>query len=329
MSKSEIKYLLLDTSYLRKAGFDHPDFRNLLRLSKAGKLKIFIPHIVWEERRTQLLEGAYANMRSLSKAFEKLTEQSVRNILFGGLTPPTLIIWTEGEIDTNSKTVMTAFAAENKVEIVPLAPDHADRAWQRFFRVELPFNTDQPREQRRKDIPDSWILETAIDLARAHPDLVALCGDGNLATALTAIPVRVYGEARQILDEIEISQISELVHLPKEIQDGVPIQKRDRDVGETSTLEAMLAGVQDQFQKLDAKILGYVSYLGTLSKDQLFELLSQEGISPEMARNAADRLALSGIIVDTGNHYISGNKKTRDLVGPLAEPDIIRLLDQD
>jgi hypothetical protein len=329
MSDNKIKYLLIDTSYLKKAGFYHPDFQNLLRLSKDGELKIFIPHIVWEERRTQLLEEAYGNMRGLSKAFEKVTEQSARNIVFNGLTSPTLIIWTEAEVDASSKKAMMAFAAENKVEIVSIAPDHADRAWQRYFNVEPPFNPDQPREHRRKDIPDSWILETAIDLAKKHPDLFALCGDHNLSTALTSIRIRVFEDARQVLDEIEISPTPELVERAKETQEAVPSQGKDMEAGKNNKLEEVLAGVQDRFKTLDAKILGYVSYLGSPSKDQLFGLLSREGVPAEIARNVAERLAIAGIITDTGNHYLSGNKEAGELAAALVEPDIIKLLEQD
>src|SRR3989442_13374918 len=51
ISNKMIVHLMIDTSYLRTAGFDHPDFRKLLHLSKGDQLKIHIPHIVWEERR--------------------------------------------------------------------------------------------------------------------------------------------------------------------------------------------------------------------------------------------------------------------------------------
>jgi hypothetical protein len=268
-------------------------------------------------------------MRGLSKAFEKVAEQSARSIVFNGLTSPTLIIWTEAEVDASSKKAMLAFAAENKVEIVSLAPDHADRAWQRYFNVAPPFNPDQPREQRRKDIPDSWILETAIDLKKRHPDMFALCGDHNLSTALTSIPIRVFEDARQVLDEIEIASKPELPERTEETDEAVPSQGKDMEAVKENQLEVVLAGVQDRFKTLDAKILGYVSYLGSPSKDQLFGLLSREGVPAEIARNVAERLAIAGIITDTGNHYLSGNKEAGELAAALVEPDIIKLLEQD
>jgi hypothetical protein len=83
-----------------------------------------------------------------------------------------------------------------------------------------------------------------------------------------------------------------------------------------------------QFKDLDTKILGYVGYLETPSKDQLFNLLSRSGVSIEIARNAAERLAIAGLITDTGNHYLPGNKEATGLAAASIEPEIIKLLEE-
>src|ERR1700731_1560865 len=144
MSEKKTTYLLLDTSYLRKAGsgFDSPNFRKLLLLSKQEILHIFIPHIVWEERRTQLRETALAELRKLRAAFDRVNGQIEKNVIFGGLTPPILSVWSELDQDKHSKLAMATFAAENKINIISLATDHADRAWQRYFDAQPPFNPD-------------------------------------------------------------------------------------------------------------------------------------------------------------------------------------------
>jgi hypothetical protein len=66
MADKKPLHLLIDTSYLRRAGFGDPDFRLLLHFSKTDRLKIFVPHIVWEERRTQLLEKAFGKIKTQS-----------------------------------------------------------------------------------------------------------------------------------------------------------------------------------------------------------------------------------------------------------------------
>src|SRR6185503_3786450 len=121
MSDKKTTHLLIDTSYLWKfgPGFDHPDFMKLLRCSGVeGTLKIFIPHIVWEERRTQLLDEAYSCRRKLKESFEAMNSQLATNIVLRGFTSPALNIWNEAEIDIWSKQAMKRFATEHKIEII-------------------------------------------------------------------------------------------------------------------------------------------------------------------------------------------------------------------
>jgi predicted nucleic acid-binding protein len=325
MPENDIRYLLLDTSYLRDVGFSDPDFRKLLRLSQENKLKIFIPHIVWEERRTQLMEKARDRVRKLRKEFDGLSAELPSNFVLEGLAPPTLNIWTDAEIDARSKDVMAAFALENKVEIVSLAPDHADRAWQRYFNVHPPFNRDEKRENRRKDIPDSWIFETAIDIKSKHPGLLALCGDGRLSDALKAIEVCVFKKTQEVLDEIE-----ESLHPTTEVKTGEIKEPAPREIppaGAESKLDAALAEARESFKYLDAKVLGYVSYIGSPTKGDLFSLLSRSGTSIEVAKNVTERLVLSGVIIDTGSHYLPGSKEDGELAATMVEAEIIKLLE--
>jgi hypothetical protein len=72
---------------------------------------------------------------------------------------------------------------------------------------------------RRKDIPDSWILEAAIDLKAAYPNLRAVCGDKRLADALVAngIPVFLVTESKrpaQLTQEIVDAIQAELTPPP-------------------------------------------------------------------------------------------------------------------
>jgi predicted nucleic acid-binding protein len=319
MSQKKLRHLLIDTSSLFKAGddFGNGDFRKLLNFSKAGELKIYIPYIVWEERRTQLVATAHMKLRKLDEAFKSIDGQRTSNFMFDGLSQPVLSIFNASEVESNSKAVMAAFATEHKIEIVPLAPDHADRAWQRYFDVGLPFNPDQKREDRRKDIPDSWIFETAKDLKNKHPELLALCDDGKLKTAFESIEIRIFKEAQQVVDELE--------ELDVQVQVAqLPIAKQAPET--VGSLDAALSDAQRQFKEFDAKILGYIAYLESTSKAQLFGLLSQSGISIDVAENVCDRLTMSGLVTDTGNNYLSKKSAASELAAASIEPEIIRLL---
>lgn len=41
--------VFLDTSYIRKVGFRHPDFQKLIEYTKSSRLKLFVSFIAWEE----------------------------------------------------------------------------------------------------------------------------------------------------------------------------------------------------------------------------------------------------------------------------------------
>src|SRR3989442_4971859 len=99
MSDKKIKYLLIDTSYLHAVSFKDPDFRKLLHHSQENVLKIFIPHIAWEERRTQFLEKVFAKMGKVNDAFEKLNADLSGDFVLYGLPPPTLNIWTKVDVN--------------------------------------------------------------------------------------------------------------------------------------------------------------------------------------------------------------------------------------
>jgi hypothetical protein len=333
MSSKTITHLLIAPPYLHKfgTGFAHPDFMKLLHCSTVdGTLKIYIPHIVWEERRTQLLDEAYSRRGKLRESFDALNKEISTNIILRGITPPTMSLWSESEIDNWSKEAMKSFATANKIEIVSLAPDHADRAWRRYFNVQPPFNRDEKRENRRKDIPDAWIIEAAIDLAKKHPDLLALTADGRLSDALKLNGIRVLNHPQMVLDEIERPRIVEIFEDVMRVEDSVSvsIQEKPSVTAPENELELVLATAREQFKDLELKILGFVGYLGTPTKDQLFVLLSKSGVPVETTKNVTERLVIAGILADTGNHYLSRNKVASEMAANLVEPEIIQRLEE-
>ena len=324
-TNKKIFYVLIDTSYLRTAGFNDPDFRKLLKYSKENVLKVFIPHIAWEERRTQYFDNAYKKVRKVEDAFEELNAMLPGDFILGGLTPPGLTIWKKAEIDTKSREVMENFATENKIEIVAVGSDHAERTWRRYFDVDPPFNPNQERENRRKDIPDAWILEAAIDVKANHSGLWVLCCDGKLSNALTSADIRTTLNAQEILDEIEQEFAPMPVAAVVEAVAIAPAMAAD-ELRLYQKVSIVLTEAQEHFKYLDSKILGYVTYLGSPSKDQLFGLLSRSGVSAESAKNVAVRLSIAGVITDTGNHYLTANKEAGELAAALVEAEIITLL---
>ena len=183
------------------------------------------------------------------------------------------------------------------------------------------------REHRPKDIPDSWIFEAVVDLARKYPDLIALVSDGRLSSALKAEGIRVVPEHTVVLEEIEASNPLELLEDILKIEDSISVAIQDSAaVTPSNELEHTLNNVRGLFKDFDSKVVGFVAYLGAPTKEELFDLLSQSGLALEMARNIAERLALSGVIKDTGDHYLVENKTVAEQAAKYVEPEIIKLI---
>lgn len=323
--------VFLDTSYIRKVGFRNPDFQKLVAYSKSNRLRLFVSHVAWEERRAQYLEKATSQVLTLRREFEKLQQGSSDNFILHGLPPPLMNLWNETELEARSHEVMAAFAKDNHITIVPLGGDHAERAWRRYFQTSPPFNPAvSKREERRKDIPDSWILEAAIDVKREHASLIALCDDKRFADALAQVlGIPVFNTAQEALDHIDGTVQPATVTKSVKTRDGAYVPPKEEQVQPDGALAAALAEAESQFRTVGTKIIGLVSHLGTPTKDQLCAILEESGIPIAVTKSVAEQLALGKTIVDTGHHYIPGNKEAGAQAKAAVEAEIIRLATGD
>jgi hypothetical protein len=301
-------------------GFRHPDFQKLIEYTKSSRLRLFVSFIAWEERRTQFLTEAESQISKVRKEFDALSRKQADNFILLGLPAPAIDLWEQSELEARSHEAMTNFAKDNNIVVVHLGPDHAQRAWGRYFRTELPFNAGEPdREQRRKDIPDSWILEAAIDIKRDNSSLIALCCDKRFSAALKEVlEIDVFEEAQSALDHID--QMGHSVRTPAtpEIVSSITYPPGE-------ALTAVFRNAESQFKEVATKIIGLIAYLGTPTKEQIYSILEESGIPIQASKNVADQLVFMNTIVDTGHHYISGDKDAGEQAKPSVESEMIRL----
>jgi len=90
-------------------------------------------------------------------------------------------------------------------------------------------------------------------------------------------------------------------------------------------LEELFAAQTRPFALLDVKALGFVSYLRSTGKQAVIDLLVQSGVAAEAARNALERLALAGLITDTGHNYLAVEERQAEMAAQLVEPEMIKL----
>lgn len=320
--------VFLDTSAIRKAGFRHPDFQKLLEYSKSNTVRLFVSYIAWEELRTQLLETACAEVIQVQRNFEALRREQPESFILQGLRSPVMELWDRAEIEARSQEAMEEFARDNRITVVTMGADHAERAWRRYFDVSLPFRPEvTKRENRRKDIPDSWILEAAIDVKRDHASLIAACNDVNFGAALgKVLGISVYGTIEELVEFIDGA-----IQPPKPVKrvatrDSAYVPPDEKAAHADGALAAVFTEAESQLRAVGTKVIGLVSYLGSPTKDQLYALLERSGVPPAIGRNVAEQLALARVIQDTGHHYIPGNKEAGSQATAAVEPEIIRLV---
>lgn len=320
-----------DTSAIREAGLHGPDCQKLLKYSKSNEVRLFVSHIAWQELRTQFLQSAWSEVLKLRRQFDAVQRRQPSSLILRGLRAPVIDLWEEPEIQARSHAVMDEFARDNRITIVRMSVDHADRAWNRYFEANPPFNPEvMDREKRRKDIPDSWILEAAIDVKRDHPSLIAVCNDGNLAVALKKVlAIRVFRTVAEIIEHLDSAMQPVGTIKPVKTRDSAYVPSAEAGVQTDDALAAVFTEAEYQFRDVATKVIGLVSYLGSPTKDQLYALLERSGIPLAIGKNVAERLALTETIQDTGHHYIPGNKQAGAQATAAVEPEIIRLVTGD
>jgi len=90
-------------------------------------------------------------------------------------------------------------------------------------------------------------------------------------------------------------------------------------------LEALLTARTRHLSLLDIKALGFVGFLDRAGKQQAIELLVQSGANRDAARNALERLALAGLIRDTGHNYLAVKGDLLEKAVHQAEAEMIEL----
>lgn len=305
--------LVVDTSILVAAGhqLQSSDLQKVLKLGREKKLRIVVPHVAWEEWRT----GGLADLQkelAQARALLKTLKRRQTNSVLKNFPPVESPLPTDEELDKESRARSREFAVEMGIEVVDLGDADAARAWKRYFAlpVAVPFNPEVVREERRKDIPDSWILEAAIGLRTETNKIAALCRDGALSKALQKEGFTVYRTASALAAEI------------------------DRDSGPPPSL--VLTPAEVLSRKLDEaaasarerqrRILGFIAYLSDPSKGELSALVKRTDIPPEAADNALISLLNEGLIVDTGNHYIVPEDRLAEGAAGSVELEMIGLL---
>lgn len=293
----DIFHVIVDTSILTRAHFKTGSFERLLRRVQQGVLKLYIPQIVVEERRTRLLQEYGKLARQAEGAILQLQRDHLA-MLVEGLPAPACVLPTLEEVDRNSRSVFQKYLADNRVEVLAFTFEHAVRAMERYMQGAPPFNPAEDRTNERKHIPDSWILEAALDVKARLGRHCVLVNDERFASALTSLDFEVFKDIDSLDSVVEEATAVEPVQVRAK---GEP---SDTPEGQLNLL-GKLRG--DAFKNMDVIVLGINEALGNPAKEALFATLDSMGLTRVIAEHEAKTLVLSGILTDTGSHLIPTN----------------------
>jgi hypothetical protein len=289
---TDVFHLVIDTSRFPSVHFVSTAFERLLLRSRAGTLRIYIPQLVLEERRTQLVEKMLSEIEAIRSTFERLTTNGQFSMLVAGIAPARIELWDPAEIKRNSKDVFKTFVDRHHIEVIE--PDAAQMAgaWNRYFETLPPFDPEQKdRTIRRKDIPDAWIVEAAATIKGRAGRHCALVRDDKLEAALAAAGFEIFQEVEPLEAAIEKATALYTTQSTRNDDAGKPERELDQLRGDT-------------FKDVGVAVLGFIHALDAPSKRDLFDQLESAGVDRKIAEHEAQGLVLSGVLEDTGNHFI-------------------------
>jgi hypothetical protein len=345
----------VDTSYLSHMPNEQvADWNKLLLhakkckedLNTRPKLEIHIHQVALEEYRTQSRDGLLATIEKTKSSIQSLARAWSGNPVGKSLPLPIpfdiLDTYNYEIIDSESRKITENFIDHGVVK-VKSEPHHDNLVRENYFAWGAPFDgvtiidraDKNHRENRRKHIPDAWIYFAALDMREGAARFLCLCKDGNLTKALKAKNLDVFSDAAEIWKILNAGGgssgdggSSTLPTQPVVPSGGKASVSQQSAPPVSFDVDRTIQALQDTEKLLQVRILGYVHWFAPISKSDLSNLLQEKGHIARIINNASERLALSGLITDTGNHYIPGNKAVCEQAANSIMSEILEILDK-
>jgi hypothetical protein len=328
-----------DTHLLRKKGGPA-----LIRLLRATRGQLLIPEILHREYVEQTVAAADEHRSKVEKAFSAL--ETLLGERFQQPVP-------DGEA-VRFGAINRLRALEVLTQSDPLTPELYAAAGTRSLEKR------RPTSKTDHGYKDCLIWESVLRLppgsevmfiSRDNPAFFE--GDafhpGLVAEARTReITVVGYQNIESVVEELakanpaldlaafEGQTLDEQVPVPEEeVAPPAPVplpaeaaEHGQPTAGSVEEVVQQLSEAQKRFDNLNLKVLAYIAYLDSVSKDDIFDALADSGVAPDIVKNIAERLAINGYVRDTGNHYLVVSRTIGELAAPTVEAEIIAWLEK-
>jgi hypothetical protein len=171
-------HVLIDTCiYRQDRRRNKPGFRAVKRLAQAGVIQLHVPLFVKREFVSQQAEDAEEDITKITDAAKRIARLTNDATL---VAQTAQIAQLTSAMKTDAVNALTRefqqWMTEAQATEHSIKADHAERVVDAYFAGRPPFGA----AKRREDIPDSFIWETAVDLAAEHGALIVVSADGKI-----------------------------------------------------------------------------------------------------------------------------------------------------
>ena len=226
MTLNDKPIIYVDTTCLRGLSFHDPDWQVLLEASKQRTLRIAISEVAFQERCSQWRDELKAKANIVKDAIDKLTaawnnSPITRNSSINDnpyLIAEIKIFDFEKYIEDQVIDYANNFIKEYDIEIRKIQEHHTEEVLRKYFCWEEPFDsptkdrdTRDIREKRKKNIPDAWIIEEAIDLKASGRAIYVLCKDKKMIETFIKKDIQVFETAEGISAKLNRKQQEEVL----------------------------------------------------------------------------------------------------------------------
>ena len=196
-------HIVLDTSiYREKPRLDSKEFSLLQGIASSKKITLHVPYVV-EREFTSFLEN---EQREKLQQVITASSRALRFDPYGSVSKQLQVQLEHLEtelatlVEERSEAFIRWLKKANAVRH-PLTREQAHKAMEAYFRGTPPFK----KSRERKDIPDSFIFQSVLELQRNYGrDLAVIVKDSNLASSIQDTDIQCWSSLREFLSSPSI-----------------------------------------------------------------------------------------------------------------------------
>ncbi|TCM10349.1 PIN domain-containing protein [Sphingomonas sp. PP-CC-3G-468] len=193
--------IIFDTNSLRQISWTSAAFRQLTELSSLGHVKVFVPEIVYHERRTQWREEYSKASAEVSKILCRYASDPILDTAEQAIYLKINSELPKSDAEAKSHNGFETFFKQAGFIVIKVTQAHADEAFERYFAGRTPFKD----VKNRADIPDGFVFAAAADVAEQEKAAYFLSSDKELSAAMKGVSgVTVVAGVEDVLKEPDL-----------------------------------------------------------------------------------------------------------------------------